>query len=116
MTEIRYNEKEYSIEFKGHAGAGAKGEDLVCAGVSTLYGTLRATCEEYSECLAPETETGDGTARVTLRPEKGYEWSAVVIMRTVFIGCCLLAENYPEYVKAVSTDEEIRRDGNVRDE
>lgn len=116
MTEIRYSEKEYSIEFSGHAGAGAKGEDLVCAGVSTLYGTLRAVCEEYSEYLAPKTETGDGTAKVTLRPRKNYEWNAAMIMRTVFIGCCLLAESYPEHVKAVSTDKKIRRDGNVRDE
>ena len=99
MTKVTYDEKELRIRFEGHAGAGERGNDLVCAGVSTLMGTLRAMCEICEDELQPTIFFGDGVCEVTMEPEEEYRATAVIVLRMAFAGCCVLAQTYPENVE-----------------
>lgn len=100
MTKVTYDEKKLWIRFEGHAGAGERGNDLVCAGVSTLMGTLRAMCEICEDELVPTIRFADGVCEVTMEPEEEYRATAIIVLRMVFAGCCVLAQTYPENVEA----------------
>ena len=104
MTRICFDEKNLSMSFEGHAGAGERGSDLVCAGVSTLMGTLRAMCELFEE-LKAETQVGEVSVKIRLHPDKGYEGSGKLIMQTIFAGCCLLAKEDAENVEVREAGE-----------
>ena len=107
MINVRFYEKEeeckLGFEAEGHALAAPKGEDLICAAVSALAGTL----EGYSELLIraeetlpepPEVEVAPGKAKIllTLSPE-GYLLGRIAfhVIRTGFLR---LAAAYPENV------------------
>ena len=99
-----YEDEEESVlgfEAEGHAMTAPKGEDLVCAAVSALAGTL----ESYSALLIraeetlpvePEIDMGDGKAhiRLTLSPE-GF-LLARIAFHVVRTGLLRLEEAYPE--------------------
>lgn len=110
MTKITYDEGKLTMRFDGHAGAGEKGSDLVCAGVSTLTGTLRAMCEMCEEELVPTIFFGDALCEVTLEPEEEYRANAIIVLRTVCAGCCVLAQTYPENVQVELKNEETLSD------
>ena len=75
------------IIFQGHAGQAARGQDIVCAGVSTLYFTFYASTE------AKETVMGDIKM---LEAEPVYKNRAV--FRAVKTGLEILASKHPEYI------------------
>lgn len=79
------------LAVKGHAGYAPIGQDIICAGVSTLYGTYR-----YS---TNAKESLDGEWRI-LEAEPTYRNRAVC--DAVRIGCEMLAEQYPKHVKILS--------------
>ena len=106
MTKITYDEGKLTMRFDGHAGAGEKGNDLVCAGVSTLTGALRAMCEMCEEELVPTIFFGDALCEVTLEPEEKYRATAILIMRTVFAGCSVLANRYKKNVQVELKEED----------
>ena len=92
MVKICFNSKELKIEISGHAGYAEKGNDIVCAAVTALAGTLERCIQERGEgsCAWDSGETAfhaEGTE--TLRPH----------FETVVTGLRMLAEEFPEYVK-----------------
>jgi len=79
------------IAVKGHAGFAPVGQDIVCAGVSTLYGTYLYSVNAQ--------ETTEGEWKV-LKAEPTYNNRAVFnAMRTGFE---MLQEHFPTFVKVVS--------------
>lgn len=78
------------IIFQGHAGQAERGQDIVCAGVSTLYYTFYAACE------AKETVMGNVKL---LEAEPVYKNR--VAFKAVKTGLEILAGKYPEYIKVL---------------
>ena len=94
------------MSITGHAGAGEKGNDLVCAGASTLGYTL-VTVAKCSEEYHPEIHVTDAEIDVQLHTENvGDMCRALTAMDTVFIGYLMMAAQYPENVNATLIEEE----------
>ena len=100
MTKVYIDCKTLYAEVKGHAGAGEAGNDVVCAGVTTL-------CRCLEEALK-----ADGSFRANIHWDKERtlfradcwpkKWTDVrraqQSFRTIAAGFKLLAKVYPEYV------------------
>lgn len=84
MTRIVYEPALPALEFSGHAGAGPRGKDPVCAALSILLFTL------FEAESAAMVRMNDGWCRVCGGDRRSYE----LIAR----GCRLLAEHYPAQV------------------
>lgn len=87
MTRVCYEPAIPALEMDGHAGAGVRGKDPVCAALSILLFTLMEAEAEAGSTL----RLADGYARVSGGERRDYALIAV--------GCRLLAENYPQYVQ-----------------
>ena len=83
------------ITIEGHAGYAPHGQDVVCAGVSTLVQNLIQSIEdlctdEISYHLKPgwvDIKHGELSAK------------AQVLVTSFFIGVYMIAERYPDHVK-----------------
>ncbi len=84
MTRIVYEPGLPALEFSGHAGAGERGQDPVCAALSILLFTL------FEAESAAQIRLRDGWCRVRGGDRRSYELIAG--------GCRLLAERYPAHV------------------
>ena len=104
MTTVCYRRyyDGHLLIIDGHAGSGAKGEDIVCAAVSALAFTLL-------NCLKDEEAQGtvklkreivrDGYFCVEAHALGDSEERIEIITDTVLTGLYAVAEEYPEYVK-----------------
>ena len=107
MTRISYDAGSYTLTASGHAGAGARGEDLICAGVSTLMFTLEAVVMANREAMMPTVVHRDGEITVRCMPGKGARRRCRQIYETIYTGLQMLSEQYPAYVQT-RTEEEDR--------
>lgn len=87
-----------AMQFSGHAGYAEKGKDIVCAGVSTLYGTLLAELDERER-------NGEGTVTtmggvVAFKPESPQIEG---IYAMIWRGILLLAAQYGKFIDAKRT-------------
>lgn len=91
------------MKTSGHAGAAPKGQDLVCAGVSTLAQTLARAVERlyYQGMLrrCPRVELYEGNAEIIAQPKPGYRSEAAMVFWTVQNGIAELAAGFPGNVK-----------------
>lgn len=87
-----------ALEISGHAGYAPSGQDIVCAGVSTLYGALVAELE-HRERHGEGTMTTMGGV-VAFQPET-EEIKGIYAM--VWRGLLLLAAQYGKYIDAERT-------------
>ena len=87
----------------GHAGAGPKGQDLVCAGVSTLAETLARAVERmyYQGMLrrCPRVELYEGNAEIIAQPKARFRKEVAMVFWTVQNGIAELAAGFPGNVK-----------------
>lgn len=101
-----------NLRMGGHAGAGAWGRDLVCAGCSTLaYGLGKAAA--YLEAAGMLTEPArvelePGKASVTVQPRAAFRQAAALVFWTVQVGIHELAASFPDNVELKET---IRLEG-----
>ena len=93
MIQITRHDGRISIQ--GHAGFAPHGQDIVCAGVSTLAQTLIASIEQMTDDQI-EYETAPGM--VDIRYGKLSEKSKTLIV-SFFVGCNLIAATYPDHVR-----------------
>ena len=100
MTRIRYDPAGFVLRVEGHAGAGRRGRDLVCAGLSTLCWTLLAAARKDPACR-PTARTDRDEARFTLRcaPEPEARERCRTMFETAAAGFELLAERFPAQVR-----------------
>ncbi len=106
MTEILYDRGELRLEMEGHALAGPKGEDLVCAALSILMMSVERRMQEQADEMLPCVRREPGRFVIQCRPESENEARCRESFDTVFAGLSLLAENRPEHVRVSLRDEE----------
>lgn len=86
------------LESKGHSGAAEKGEDVVCAAVSSLVhalllGIKDVACMEDVECVV------DGTVPlISVRWPEDRAMQLDLLSRTVALSLKEIASGYPGYV------------------
>lgn len=100
MINIRFDARKMSLEASGHAMSSPNGNDIVCAAVSALLGTLAYTLTKNRQMLTrkPTMKLESGLGRVSCKPLPQYEGNVQMIYFTVLSGCELIADKYPEFV------------------
>lgn len=93
MIEVRIRPER--IEISGHAGYAEPGKDIVCAGVTALTQTLIQSIENLTD---DEIEYRISPGKVEVEYRNLSEKSKTLV-DSFFIGICLIAEEFPEYVK-----------------
>lgn len=99
MTKIVYDRDELRLTMEGHAGAGLKGMDPVCAALSMLSMTLERRAQEREEEYLPAVSRSPGRVSIECRPEAEWEERCRESFDTVAAGLALLAEELPDYVR-----------------
>ena len=101
MLQVTVYPKTYKLTFEGHAEAGEKGNDLVCAAASGYLYQLAQTLKNY-EGIAfrkkPRVEIGENHSEIQCKPYSQYAPTIGVIYQTVLNGFLLLAEGYPDNI------------------
>lgn len=105
MIEVRFYQKpekgSIHMVMKGHSDAAPRGEDLVCAGATTLAYTLAQAVQFLEDKLAipPKIEIGEGHARIIATPKE--EGLAEVLYAFWFMQCGIhvLCHNYPGRIR-----------------
>ncbi|RMH54655.1 MAG: ribosomal-processing cysteine protease Prp [Candidatus Hydrogenedentota bacterium] len=99
---IRIFLKENGLTVKGHSGVAPRGEDLVCAGVSTLVHTITTALEEVAgEMIEVEkVERGEIRVRWDRLGEKGR-----VLLRTLELGLREMETKHPEAIEVRGSAE-----------
>ncbi len=93
---IHLTETENYITVKGHAGYAPPGQDIVCEAVNALVHTLIASIEELT----------DDNPAITFEPglftldKKHLSKDAQLLTGAFLLGFRMIAEAYPEYVRA----------------
>lgn len=105
MIEIKHEEQwdnsegHHTITIKGHSGYAPIGEDIVCAGVSTLAYTLRARLEEIKAWdYDVKDKHGEMTISCTITP---YDQDMEEAVEFAMTGFKLMAKHYPKWVKVI---------------
>lgn len=109
-AKFRYNpaERKLSMRVSGHAGAGPKGFDVVCAGAS-MYAFGIAQClkdmEEEGKLERPAMiDISSGRVSVCVIPNEECFYEALHTFYVAQRGFHLLAESYPDNVKFIPFD------------
>lgn len=100
MTTVTYYPKQYRMTIVGHAGYDFPGEDIVCAGISTLMSTLVAASTnepEFQTSLYINHETAE--IDIQSDPHEGFEDKCQTVYDTIYQGYLTVEESYPEYLK-----------------
>ncbi len=110
MIQINYtvnNKGKHLLTVKGHAGQNAKGQDIVCAGVSTLVTTLviclNAVTAKNGMLKKPKIKLEQGDAYIDVTPKTRQRNEVKRAFMQTVIGLEWLAKSYPEYVKFVTS-------------
>ena len=97
MTVISID--EYNIRVEGHTGYAPFGEDIACAGLSTLTYAVGEWVDRNSDkALDSAVDLSDGVGAIYFEPfgEHSAEWSAI---REAFIlGCEGLCDLFPDHI------------------
>ncbi len=93
MIEVSVHEGE--IKISGHANYAVFGSDIVCAGVTALAQTLIKSIEDLTDDKI-EYEISPG--RVDIKYGNLSEKSRALV-DSFFIGICMIADEFPEYVR-----------------
>ena len=98
-----------SLTVKGHAGAAAAGQDLVCASASILvYTAAQVAWQMYRQRrlkTRPRIRLDSGDAHVVMKPKGDAFGEAIHSFSVVQVGFSLLATNYPDFVGLTSFGE-----------
>lgn len=97
MITIIYDEKgkDMSLQASGHAGYAPKGQDIVCAAVSTLMQSLAYSVDSGTVTCDPG---GDNILRV----QANRSLDTLAKFELVIDGLYLLAQQYPENVQLMN--------------
>ena len=101
MIKITYNLKKHEVKIKGHANSAPMGEDLICAGISTLTVALsRALKEAKSQGLIDELtlDLDDGDTHVKAKPKEEAVPTVNTIFTTILNGYDAMSISFPQYV------------------
>lgn len=100
MIRIWYHPERRRVEISGHAGYAPRGQDIVCAGASTLFYTLVHALREADVQKFHISESGDNQMiMVECASMQANPVAVDAIYSTIAQGFAMLANNYPEYVE-----------------
>lgn len=101
MINIIFKPDTLELEINGHAKHGKKGEDIVCAAISTLFYTLGQVLYESNEMLeeTPVFKNEDGKGYLRCKPKAEYIGNVTRSYLTILTGMQMVAENYEKNVK-----------------
>jgi uncharacterized protein YsxB (DUF464 family) len=101
MIKVKFNPKNYTLDVKGHANHGKKGEDIVCAAISTLFYTLAESLYQSKDMLAEDFVFKDdnGNGHISCKPKPEYEANISLMYMTILNGFQLVADNYKKNIK-----------------
>ena len=85
------------IKISGHAGYAEPGKDIICAAVTALTQTLIQSIEDLAD---DEIESSISPGRVGIKYGNLSEKSKTLV-DSFFIGICLIADEFPEYVRVL---------------
>lgn len=95
MKLIEASVRRDGITVKGHANYAVFGSDIVCAGVTALAQTLIKSIKDLTDDKI-EYEISPG--RVDIKYRDLSEKSKALV-DSFFIGICVIADEFPEYVR-----------------
>ncbi len=100
MITVKFNPKTYTLDVTGHAKHGKKGEDIVCAAISTLFYTLAESLYVSKHMLAEDMVFSDeyGNGHLSCKPKAEYEANVSLIYWTILNGFDIVSKNYKKYV------------------
>ena len=101
MTSVIFEPERCRISISGHSGAGAPGEDLICAGISALWMALeKRLTEDLVSTLVfrPVIVCGDGYRSAECCPDSEDEDFCMGVLQTAAAGLRWMAEEFPEHV------------------
>ena len=104
MVVCKYNRRDTTMTIAGHAKSADKGQDLVCSAASILGFTLIASVADSEDKFMPILSQKDGELRVECRPGKSFVTPCRRVMDTIFTGYEILANDYPDHVRAQRED------------
>lgn len=101
MIQITFKPNTMELEVSGHADHGKKGEDIVCAAVSSLFYTLGEALYQSTDMLSamPIVKTEDGVGYIWSNAKPPYQGNIQRTYWTVLVGLELIAKEYPNNVK-----------------
>lgn len=101
MVAIIYHRAAHSLTARGHAMAGEKGRDPVCAGVSALVLTLAenvASLVTQGNARRQVLHLEEGNAQVRCQCDEHMEAVVTLIYDAICAGFALLQTLHPEHV------------------
>ena len=100
MINIEFNPKTFTLDITGHAEHNKKGEDIVCAAISTLFYTLAEALYESKAMLEEPIDFSDedGNGHFSCKPKSEYEANVSLIYWTILTGFELVSKNYKKNV------------------
>lgn len=100
MINIKFNPETLELCIDGHAEHGKKGEDIVCAAISSHFYTLGQVLFDSKEMLeeAPIFKDKDGAGYLSCKPKKEYMGNITRSYITILTGMQLIADNYKDFV------------------
>lgn len=101
MIKITFEPDTLTIDINGHAEHGKKGEDIVCAAISTLFYTLASSLYEVKHMMAEDIDFSDedGNGHISCNPKKEFEANVSLIYWTILNGFQMVADEYKKNVK-----------------
>lgn len=94
---IEVSVRKDGITVTGHANYASTGQDIVCAGVTALTQTLVKSIEDLSEDKI-KYDISPGRADIDYG---NLSEKAKILVDSFFIGICMIADEYPDYVRIV---------------
>lgn len=104
MTTIRMDWKSLELTAEGHAGGGAYGEDVICAGISAIVQTLAQYLLRYELLMWPIIRLQPGASYIRGRPVPGYRRRTREAFRQAMDGLMIMAEQYPNHVRIIEEE------------
>jgi len=103
MIEVRFRvfkTGDFKFSCKGHAGAGERGHDLVCAAASALAYGLIENLEQSEEMLLEGHYTeDDGVLKAEFKPKAEFVPSLMLLFRAKFNEFKALERGHEDYIK-----------------
>ena len=102
MIKISYNQKKRELKVKGHSNDAPYGEDLICAGISTLTVALACALKDakrqgfIEEDMIMDFESGD--THIKVKPTEGNEPIVDTIFTTILNGYDAMSISFPRNV------------------
>ena len=94
---IEVSVRKDRITVTGHSGYDEPGRDVVCAGVTALCQTLIRSIESLTEdTIKYEISPGRADTQYGNLSE-----SSKTLVDSFFIGTCMIADEFPDYVRIV---------------